>query len=318
MKFGKSKTNVDTSPGRRRNQGDSHAERPSAADLSSRYAFRRNRTLTGSSSVHIASSNELNAELKSPRAHVHHLTNVRRRLLLYFTAVGAASLGLYILVSQLVAASAITLASLGPIPQADQSAYQSSIESYYAARPVERFRFLLDSQALLSHIQASRPEVRSIRIEPGATPGEASVVIAARQPIARWSIDGANRYVDGDGVVFSRNYFSDPELQIVDNSGLQAASSGLVASNRFLGFIGRVVAQSTKYGLAVETVAIPSLTTRQVAVTLAGQSTEYKLSVDRSAGNQVEDIERISRYLGAANTKPQYVDVRIAGKAFYK
>lgn len=306
-------------PGRRREVAMSEATRPSAADLSNRYAFRRNRTLTGSSSVQVASSNELNAELRSPRAHVHHLTSLRRRLLGYFSAVALISFALYLLVSQLVASAAITVAGTGPVVEAaDRTAYTQALESYYAARPAERFRFVLDTDAMLSHVQASRPEVDSIRVEPGSRPGEASVVITPRTPIARWSIDGANQYVDGDGVVFAKNYFGDPKLQIIDKSGLGSSSTRLVASNRFLGFIGRVIAKSATYGLDVDTVTIPALTTRQVAMTLKGQTTQYKLSVDRSAGEQVEDISRITRYLTKGNITPGYVDVRITGKAFYK
>lgn len=311
------KGRVDDAPTRRRG-GDPTPARPSAEDLSARYAFRRNRTLTGSSSANVASSNELNAELRSPRSHVHHLSSLRRRLLSYFVAVSLVSFGLYVLVSQLVATTVPTLAGIGPVAAEDASAYSRSVESYYAARPVERFRFLLNDKALLSHVQSDRPEVRAIAVEPGSGLGEASLVIAAREPIARWAIDGSSQYVDGDGIVFARNYFDDPTLQIVDNSGLPASSSRLVTSNRFLGFIGRVVAKSSQAGLDVAKVTIPALTTRQVAVTLAGEATEYRLSVDRSAGNQVEDVSRIHRYLATNQVAPGYVDVRIAGKAFYK
>lgn len=318
MKLGRAgKKNAASTPGRRR-EGEARAERPSSADLSQRYAFRRNRTLTGSSSASVASSNELNAELRSPRAHAHHLTMLRRKLLVSFVVVAFVVFGLYILVSQLVATTAMTVANIGPLSPADQKQYSDAFESYYAARPVERFRFLLDEKALLSHIQASRPEVQALRIEPGAKLGEASVTITARQAIARWSIDGTNQYVDGEGVVFAKSYFGDPALQIIDNSGLQASQSKLVASNRFLGFIGRVIAKSDANGLDVSKVTIPALTTRQVSISLVGQDTEYKLSVDRSAGNQVEDIARINRYLAAHQLSPGYVDVRIAGKAFYK
>lgn len=317
--FGKKNNEASGSvPGRRQQANAPTHERATQTDLSNRYAFRRNRTLTGSSSANIASSNELNAELRSPRAHVHHLTNLRRRLLLYFAGVAMVSFGLYVLVSQLVASTAISIAGVAPLSSNDQQEYQQAFDSYYAARPAERFQFLLDKTALLSHVQSSKPEVAAFAIEPGSAPGEASVIISARRPIARWSIDGNNQYVDGDGIVFSKTYFTDPELQIVDNSGLQTASNKLVASNRFLGFIGKVIAKSSGNGLSVAKVTIPTLTTRQVAVTLEGQETEYKLSVDRSAGDQVEDIARINKYLAANKLTPGYVDVRITGKAFYK
>ncbi len=317
MKLRRSKGDGADTPVRRRQQADEQA-RPSAEDLSNRYAFRRNRTLTGSSSAQVASSNELNAELRSPRAHVHHLTALRRRLLATFAGVILVAFGLYLLLSQLVASATIQMAGIGVLPGDDQAAYHKALDSYYAARPAERLRFLLDERMLLAHIQSDRPEVKSVYVEPGEGIGEASVRLVSRKPIARWNLSGNNQYVDSDGVVFGRNYYNDPGLQIVDNSGIQASSNRLVASNRFLGFVGRVIAKSSANGLSVETVTIPTLTTRQIVLTLKGKTTQYKLSVDRSAGQQVEDIVHIDRYLAAKGLKPGYVDVRISGKAFYK
>lgn len=318
MKLGRAKNETTNQPNRRSKNDSPKMVRPSQEDLSSRYAFRRNRTLTGSSSASVASSNELNAELRSPRAHVHHLTNLRRKLLSYLAVVSIAAFGLYVLVSQLVATTAVAIRDQPPLTNEIQSQYQEAFESYYAARPAERFRFVLNQDALLSHVQAEYPEIRSIRINPGSNLGEASITLTAREPIARWNIEGSNKYVDGDGIVFSKNYFGDPELQIVDESGLPASSSKIIASDRFLGFIGRVVAKSHGSGLPVNKVTIPLLTTRQVAVTLEGSETQYKLSVDRSAGEQVEDIARISNYLTNNQLAPGYVDVRLAGKAYYK
>src|SRR6478736_2133426 len=106
MKFRKkAKGKSNGLPNRRRDQSPSNTAktRPSAQDLSERYTFRRNRTITGSSSAQIMSPNELNADLRSPRAHVHHLTSLRRRLLMYFVLVGGATFALYLLLSQTVA-----------------------------------------------------------------------------------------------------------------------------------------------------------------------------------------------------------------------
>lgn len=292
--------------------------RSTGSDISNRNIYRRNRTLTGSSSSNIASSNELNAELKSPRAHVHHLTSLRRRLMSYFVGVALVSFGLYILVSQLVATTAVLVDAEPSLDSKTASRYSRSFESYYAARPAERFKFLLDEPALLSHVRSAHPEVKSIRLEPGSKLGEASVVLQSRQPLARWSLDSSNQYVDGDGVVFTVNYHDEPDLQIVDESGIGAVANGLVASDRFLGFIGIVVAKARVYGIDVEKVTIPSLTTRQVALSINGQGTQYRMSVDRSPGEQVEDISKISRYLQANSLNPEYVDVRVAGKAYYR
>ncbi len=319
--LGKRKQKVADQPARRRVSSTgtpSDNNRPSTEDLSNRYAFRRNRTITGSSSANVASSNELNAELQSPRAHVHHLTSLRRRLLFYFSVAATGAFGIYLLLTQLVASQTFQVSTVGLPPGSDTAAYNKAVDSYYAARPAERLRFALNQKDLLAHIQASRPEVKSIRVEQGGILGEAVIMVSARSPIARWSINGDNQYVDDQGIVFARSYFGDPGLQIIDNSGAQANNERLVASNRFLGFVGRVIAGSNSSGLKVSSVTIPVATTRQITLSLVGKPTQYKLSVDRSAGQQVEDIARVDRFLTTRSINPAYVDVRIAGKAYYK
>ena len=306
-------------PARRRQTGGSeNSSRPSPSDLADRYTFRRNRTITGSSSARISSSTELNADLRSPRAHAHHLTTLRRRLLTYFSAVATICFVLYLLVSQLVASMVVRVDGAELTAATQQAGYIKAIEEYYAARPIERLRFLLNTQELTSHVQASHPEVKALRVEPGKELGEASVVIDARHAIARWSIDGANRYVDEEGIVFAQSYFERPALQIIDNSGIRATGTEAVASNRFLGFVGRTISSSRQQGLIITKVTIPTLTTRQVVLNLKGKTTYYKFSIDRSVGQQVEDMARIDRFLERRGIKPTYVDVRVEGKAFYK
>lgn len=315
---GRSSKQPSGTPRRRQSSRDDAAIRPSASDLSNRYSFRRNRTLTGSTSAKVASSGEMNAELRSPRAHVHHLTSLRRRLVLYFITASAAAFGLYVLISQLVASMSIQVSGIELLPNTDKVAYEQAIESYYAARPTERLRFLLNESDMTAHVQATRPEVRTINIEPGAELSTAVVTIVPRQAIARWSFDDADRYVDAQGVVFLRNYHTAPRLKIIDNSGIRTTSTRVVASNRFLSFVGQVISGSQERNLAVSTVTIPAFTTRQVAVTLKGEGTQYRLSVDRSVGEQVEDVARIHTYLKRKSITPRYVDVRVKGKAFYK
>ena len=72
------------------------------------------------------------------------------------------------------------------------------------------------------------------------------------------------------------------------------------------------------YGYHVQTVTIPNGAIRQIDIQIENLSYRFKLSIDRSAGNQAEDIARIVPYLKAQKSTPQYVDVRVPGKAFYQ
>ncbi|HRF28731.1 MAG TPA: hypothetical protein PL051_03785 [Candidatus Saccharibacteria bacterium] len=315
--FSKSSDSSKNTPPRRRG---GETERPTSSNLSERYSFIRNRTLTGSSSAQVASTNELNAELRSPRAHVHHLTKLRRRLLVYFVGALAAAAALYMILSQLVATYAVHIAVTTPnqLTQADASTYEQAIDSYYAARPAERLRTLLNSDALLRHVQALQPEIKAISIEPSGGFGQATVEITPREPLARWSIAGSTQYVDASGVVFDRNFYSEPTLKITDNSGIPSTNNQAVTSQRFLGFVGRVIGLAKEQRLMITRITIPSQTTRQITAYVRGVRPYFKLSVDRSAGEQAEDMGRVVKWLRTTGTQARYVDIRVEGKAFYR
>lgn len=312
--FRKSKDSSKSEIPRRRAESGSTQ---SSADTP-RTTFRRNRTLTGSSSSQIASSNELNAEFRSPRAHVHHLTLTRRRVFAYFSVVVAASAALYILLTQLVATTSVQVVDGSPLSEPGMKPYQQSADVYYAARPAERLRFMLNTQEFTSHMQASHPEIRSLYLESGSVLGESLLYITMREPIARWNVGYSREFVDSEGIVFAKNYYSEPAVTIRDNSGVRTEDNEVVTSKRFLAFVGRVIGYAKDDGFTVKTATIPALTTRQVRITLKGVEPYFTFSVDRPPAEQVEDMGRIVRYLRTHGISAQYVDIRVQGKAFYR
>lgn len=280
-------------------------------------AFRRNRTLTGSTSGQITSPNEANAALLSPRAHVHHLNQLRRRLLFYSIMVLAAILGVLFLLSQLV--SSVQVAGNGVVLPSDiKSAYEKRIDSYLGSRPIERLRFLLNESQLVGYIQEKHPEVTAVTTEPSGKLGEMSVGVSLRRPTARWAMNGENMFVDKNGIVFGYNAFSPPSISIVDNSGVPTAGIESVASSSFLAFVGRVVGDASERGYTVKSATIPAFSIRELDIRLKGVPYRFKMTTDRPAGEQVEDMARITQYIRRHHMSLTYVDVRIKGKAYYR
>lgn len=307
--FSKKKSDIP-----RRRLGASLGERATEPSLAERYTFQRNRTLTGSASSKVVSTSETNANLKSPRVQTHELVQKRRHIGLILLIVLVIAGGLFSIVSQFTAGVVVRAqdASL----QLD-SIYEQTIQEYLSRQPIERLRFMVSQHQLTAYLQDKAPEVASVDIEGSAGFGKSEFVITMRRPSAGWNVGGSQQYVDETGTAFGRNYFAAPKVQIIDKSGIPA-SSGQVASNRFLGFVGRVVGLTKGQGYAAYEVIIPSGTTRQVEVMLEGVSYPIKFSIDRSAGEQVEDMVRGLRWLTGRNVTPQYLDVRTSGKAFYK
>ena len=278
--------------------------------------FRRNRTLTGSLSSQVSSANERQADLKSPRMHAHDLTHLRRKI--------SGVLGLTLVVCLLLAGLLFQLTARPVATAADGSValdkqhYEKAIDEYLSRRPVERLRFVLDGNSLNEYIRRELPEVASVHVEGAAGFGASNFNITVRKPIVSWMIGSSQYFVDASGVPFQKNYYDIPSVRIVDESGVEQTAGTAIASSRFLNFVGRAVSLAKEYNLEIEQAMIPPNTTRQIELRVVGHTYPIKLSLDRSVGEQIEDMQRAIEYFDAKKLVPHYVDVRVSGKAFYK
>jgi len=293
------------------------AERTAAFEFEDgSYVFRRGRTLTGSASSQITSPNESGADLKSPRVHAHALVKRRRRLTGILVVALVAAVGLYVAVSQFTA-HAVVRASPDPSFQLEAT-YTAAIEDYLHNNISQRWRFMTDTERLTRHVQAIAPEVKLVTLRGSAGFGESLFEVTFREPIASWSVNNRELYVDSSGIPFSRNYFASPPLRILDQSGMASTISGQsVMSNRFMGFIGQVIGLAKKQGYEVQGVVIPEGMTRQITVHLEGVAYPFKFSSDRPAGEGVDDMVKTIQWMRSRNLTPEYVDVRVGGKVFY-
>ncbi|MFZ2544627.1 MAG: hypothetical protein WAW80_01495 [Candidatus Saccharimonadales bacterium] len=280
--------------------------------------FRRNRTLTGSSSSSISSATELNAgaDLKSPRAHAHHLASHRRRLgtMLLFVVVVTGCLTW--LLYEFTASIHVSATNSGIA--IDSSRYQAVISSYLNIHPIERLRTALNKDQFADYVMQHVPEVSMITSNGASGFATGQFDITFREPIASWQIGSKQYFVDKTGVSYQVNYFDSPVVKIVDQSGVPQVAGTAIASSRFLQFVGRTVDVAKSFGLTVEQATIPSGTTRQIEIKVVGHTYPIKLSLDRSVGEQVEDMDRAIRFFDAKGQTPQYIDVRVSGRAFYK
>ena len=304
-------------PARRSGLSSPRQARATDESLGERYTFRRNRTLTGSLAPGVSSVNEHRAELKSSRIHAHDLRHHRRKLSAILLSVLVVGAFLALLVYQSVAIVRVKALTDTPI---DTQQYEEAIQQYLAGRPIERSRVTLDTAELAKYLQTSGyPEVRAVveHMDFDGV-GASTINLEFRRPAIVWQTGSTRLYVDDTGVAFTRNYYAEPTVSIVDQSGIGTQDNKVLASNRFLAFIGMVVGRMNANGHTVTQVALPAGTTRQIAVSVATVPYPIKFSVDRPVGEQVEDAARAMAYLSAKGISPEYLDVRVSGKAYYK
>ena len=301
---------------RRRQAEANRAKAEQVSEQTGRMSFTRNRTLVGSLSSSVSSVNELGGDLRSPRAHAHHLTAHRRRLGSLLVMVLLAAGTLVWLLYEFTAF--IEVSPSDSSLAVDEQRYQSAINEYLASRPGERIRVLLDEKELTQHVSQVAPEVSSVSVDGASGLATSQFTVVFRRPVAGWLINSKQYYVDKDGMSFQTNHYERPTVKIIDQSGVPQTTGTTVASGRFLRFVGRTVELARSSGLAVEQALIPAGTTRQIEIKLANHQYPIKLSLDRSVGEQVEDMQRAVTYFDAKGAKPEYVDVRVSGKAYYR
>lgn len=308
--------NKPDAPRRRQAAGDERRERAAEQDRESQqYLFRRNRTLTGSSSSRVAATVEHSGDLQSARTQAHHLTIQRRKL---SGVLGGVLAVMAILCATIYNVTAFPVASSSEALNINSQRYERAIDEYLSRHPSERLRPLLNEQRLNEYIRQVVPEVDSVIQEGFASIGGTRFELTMRKPIASWILSGKQYFVDEKGISFEKNYFETPVVSVIDQSGVEQAPGAAVASSRFLTFVGRVVAEAKKYNLVVERAVIPLGTTRQLEVRVQGRGYPIKLSLDRSPAVQIEDMSRVVGYFDSRRQTPQFVDVRVSGKAYYK
>jgi hypothetical protein len=281
------------------------------------YVFRRSRTLTGSVSTEVTASAERLGQLKTDRLKLHELKMHRARIvrILLGTLVVCSMLGF--LVVNFVIRPDIGSGQLG-VNQPDIERYRQSIYAYFNDRPLERFGFLLRPTDLETDMKRRHAEVAGLAVYRDWYGGNVSVTLYFRQPLVGWRVNNQQFYVDAQGVAFTYNHFAEPSVAVTDKSGLPAGQEGIVASSRFIRFLGRMVGALNDYklGRVAEVVLPPS--TREIDLKLEGRNYLIKTNSDRDPLQQAEDIAFALRHLDSRGIKPQYVDLRVAHKAFYK
>jgi hypothetical protein len=240
----------------------------------------------------------------------------RKRRLAVVLIILAALAGLAVLVITQFAASVSSVEyTQGSVSAKKDDQYLALANQYLASHPSERFLWLLHDDELLAEAKAAFPEIAKATISSGLA-GGTRLKLSLRSPVAVWLSGNKRSYVDQDGVAFETNYFDEPNITITD---LNSSSSANGISGRMLEFIGKTIAGIEESGVGkVKEVSIPVSAARYVEMKLVGREFFIKVQIDRDVESQITDIENTVKFLDGKGIKPNYIDVRIKNRAFWK
>lgn len=304
--------------GRKKKQVD--VRNPHITSQNDAYSFRRSRTLTGSSASTVRAVGEDRGQLRSSRLKEHDLRRHRRKLGFYLVlcliVIGLAGVLLeqYSGDDVVISANSAEASTKG----IDTARYRQLAAEYYAEHPLEHFRFALNIDTFADTLRTKAPEVADAKVVRGDGVLQGEVKLTFRQPVVSWTIKGEKYYVDADGEAFRVNYFAEPPVAVVDESGIDP-SAGVIASGKFLRFMGRVITLVNDSGVtSVSGIVIPRGVTRQIDFKLTRVTYPFKTNLDRDPAGQATDIVNAYKYFTSRGITPAYVDVRVSSKAFYR
>jgi hypothetical protein len=240
---------------------------------------------------------------------------------MFYLVISLAACGLlwYVISSYIGGTVAVGTQSAQPTRVAlDTPRYQALVARYLQDRPFERFSFALNDAAFNQFITAHAPEIANARLGKGQVLGNAELAVQLREPVVAWTIKNQQYFVDAEGMAFTTNVFAAPTVVVTDKSGI-SADAGLVASNKLLRFIGRVITLVNQSGAAlVERVELPANSTREVDFKLRDRNYIVKAHLDRDPAGQAADIVSAIKYVDSHGINPSYLDVRVSSKAYYR
>ena len=109
---------------------------------------------------------------------------------------------------------------------------------------------------------------------------------------------------------FSKTYT--PTVDIIDEDGTNYVTDKIKTT------VGMLEEDFKALKLKVVKVVVPTKTTREIDVYLEGIEPYFKIHIDRNTAESAEDANRMIEFLKKNDKKAAYVDIRIAGRAYYK
>lgn len=147
-------------------------------------------------------------------------------------------------------------------------------------------------------------------------PSTITVTIVEREPGVVWVSAGENWEVDIEGVIIGAAGSNKPMATVIDTANIPVKPGDRVAPSRFVQFTQDIADQLPgKTGLKIENFQVPESTSEVYVKTNKGYN--IKFDTTRSAADQLSDLALVLKNLNGKNPS-QYIDLRVAGRAYYQ
>jgi cell division septal protein FtsQ len=174
----------------------------------------------------------------------------------------------------------------------------------------------INPSSLQSNLQQEDPSVRSVEIRRQWLHGIV-VTVGINNPGLGWSSNNEGYLLDMNGTVIGPLPSGNTLTVVTDDSNLPVSVGQQVVPPDFVSFVQQLVPQLSAMGIGVQGLDVVQTTYDLTVKTNKG----YKLVFDttREASAEVADLKSVEAVLVSQKKTPtQYIDLRIAGKAYYQ
>ena len=147
-------------------------------------------------------------------------------------------------------------------------------------------------------------------------PSGITVNIVEREPGVVWVSAGENWEVDIEGIIIGAAGSKKPMATVIDTANIPVKPGDRVAPGRFVRFTQDIADNlPSQTGLKIENFQVPESTSEVYVKTDKGYL--IKFDTTRSALEQLKDLALVIKNLNG-KVPSQYIDLRVAGRAYYQ
>jgi cell division septal protein FtsQ len=201
-------------------------------------------------------------------------------------------------------------------PVGQQSSIQTEVLKLVHGSIGQGNLLTINPSSLQSDLQQENPSIKTVDVRRQWLHGLV-VTVTINNPGLGWSSNNERYLLDMDGTVIGPLPTGSTLAVVTDDSNLPVSVGEQVVPPDFITFVQQLVPQLTAMGIGTQGLDVVQTTYDLTVTTNKG----YKLIFDttREASAEISDLKAVEAVLVSQNKTPsQYIDLRIAGKAYYQ
>ena len=208
------------------------------------------------------------------------------------------------------------LDSRGVVEQKDVVRYKKTVEATIKASLLNHNKATVDSRGIARNLKKNHPELQSAVVTVPIVGNKVNAYVT-QYPAEFILRQGSSRYgLTSNGYIIELPKLSQTLPVVNDETGEEVTVGGHLLPESHVSFIKTVVYELAHNNLKVSSISLPSGKAYEINIYLKSKPFYIKFNLAEDAMQQSGAAVAIIKQLGS--TSPEYIDLRVPGRAYYK